>query len=136
MSRDEFVDEVDIRTVRFTISKINPCFSCGRPIEATMAEVRSGKIAPSALPAITVMRDKQGNLYSLNNRRLFMFKALVEEEAMNPKLHVRVKGVPATKRLGGKYTPERCSLTASVVVGGATRAAKAAAVTALEDDDD
>ena len=135
MSCDEYVDEVDIRTVRFTLSKINPCFSCGRPIEATMAEIRSGHIAPSALPAVTVMRDKQGNLYSLNNRRLFMFKALVEEEAMDPKLRVRVKRVPDTKRLGGRYTPERCSLTASVVIGGATRAAKAAAVTAREDEE-
>ena len=65
-----------------------------------------------------------------------MFKCLVEEGVIGPMVGVRMKAVPDTKRLGGKYTPERCSLKATVVAGGATRAAKAAAVKEEDGDDE
>lgn len=73
--------EVDPRRVRFAHSRIKPIFSgCGRTIEETLDEIRAGKTAPSDLPKITVIlgpvdkQDGQQWFFSLNNRRLFVFK--------------------------------------------------------------
>lgn len=73
--------EVDPRRVRYAHSKIKPIFSgCGRTIEQTLDEIRGGKTLPTDLPAITVILgpvdpvDGQPCFFSLNNRRLFVFK--------------------------------------------------------------
>lgn len=79
--------DVDPRHVRYAHSKIKPHFSgCGRTIEQTLDEIRDGKTRPSDLPMITVLlgptdpavdggqQQQQQCFFSLNNRRLFVFK--------------------------------------------------------------
>lgn len=73
--------DVDPRRVRYAHSKIKPLFSgCGRTIEQTMREIRGGKTRVADLPMITVLlgpldpSDGQQWFFSLNNRRLFVFK--------------------------------------------------------------
>ncbi|CAN0447961.1 unnamed protein product, partial [Ectocarpus sp. 8 AP-2014] len=83
--------DVDPRHVRYAHSKIKPHFSgCGRTIEQTLGEIREGKTRPSDLPMITVLlgppdpavdggqqqqqQQHQQCFFSLNNRRLFVFK--------------------------------------------------------------
>lgn len=77
--------EVDPRRVRFAHSRIKPLFSgCGRTIDQTLAEIRAGKTVPSDLPMITVIlgpidtTDGQQWFYSLNNRRLYVFKVCAD----------------------------------------------------------
>lgn len=76
-----FTIDVDPRSVRFAHSKIKPVFSgCGRTIEQTLNEIRNKETKPSDLPMITVLIDpsdpvgSETNYFSLNNRRLFVFK--------------------------------------------------------------
>ena len=73
--------DVDPRRVRYAHSKIKPLFSgCGRTIEQTLCEIRAGKTRAADLPIITVLlgpldpSDGQQWFFSLNNRRLFVFK--------------------------------------------------------------
>ena len=113
---------VDPSSIYFTFSRIRPLFSCGRKIEDTIADIVSGKISAASLPPIQVLIDAGGNLYSLNNRRLFVFKTL-QEKGLLDSVEVRLKPVPTTKRMDGKYTPEKCSKTARLMreagLGGA-----------------
>jgi hypothetical protein len=44
-------------------------------VEATLQDIVEGKLTPHDLPFITVMRDHAtGHLFSINNRRLWVFK--------------------------------------------------------------
>jgi hypothetical protein len=52
--------------------------------------------------------------YSLNNRRLWVYKQLREKNFLkNNKIFVRAKAVPTSKRLQNKFDPKRCALSAS-----------------------
>lgn len=65
------------------------------------------------LPQITVI-ENDGNLYSLNNRRLFVLKALRQAGRLtNNKVQARIK--PALGREKERYTVERCSLIATMM---------------------
>lgn len=69
---------LDPREIRFTHSRIRPLFSCGRRVTETLDDVREKKITVAQLPRITVIQ--QDNMYySMNNRRLYVFKQLREE---------------------------------------------------------
>lgn len=65
--------------VRFTHARIRPFFSgCGRLIMDTLDDIVSKRIPLENLPLITVIPNK-GFYFSLNNRRLFVLKALRDQ---------------------------------------------------------
>ena len=64
---------VDPLPIYFTFSRIRPQFSCGRFVKDTLEELLAGNISPADLPSIAVLTDGE-NLFSLNNRRLFVYK--------------------------------------------------------------
>eukprot|EP00760_Papus_ankaliazontas_P032012 PhM_4_TR5575/c0_g1_i1/m.5872 len=121
-----YIDTVDIRNVYFTFAKVNPLFSCGRRVEDTLEALRQKKLKIEDLPMLTFLVDANHNYFSLNNRRLYVLKQLLEEGLLpnDGKVAVRVRAVPQTKRMGSKYTPEKCSLKGMLVTSGVTRAAK------------
>ncbi|CAM9733986.1 unnamed protein product [Ectocarpus fasciculatus] len=116
--------DVDPRHVRYAHSKIKPHFSgCGRTIEQTLGEIRDGKTRPSDLPMITILlgpsdpagdggQQQQQCFFSLNNRRLFVFKACREENLLGPSGLVRVRARAMKAHERERYTVERCSLQA------------------------
>ena len=105
---------VDPSSIYFTFSRIRPFFSCGRKIEDTINDIVAKRISAASLPPIQVLIDSHGNLFSLNNRRLFVFKTL-QEKGLLDTVEVRLKPVPTTKRMDGKYTPDKCSKTARLM---------------------
>ena len=108
-------EEVDPREVRFAHARIKPIFSgCGRTIDFTLDEIRSGRLSPSDLPTITVINNG-GTLVSLNNRRLNVFKACREEGILET-IYVRLRQPkPAEVE---RYTPLNCSLNAKFLFSG------------------
>lgn len=83
-------------------------------MEDTLTQLKTGQIEVEAIPFITVI-ENDGRYYSLNNRRLFVFKALRELNLLpSNEIHVRVKQPLEREKL--KYTPDHCSLTATIMV--------------------
>ncbi|CAN0045830.1 unnamed protein product [Ascophyllum nodosum] len=114
-----FTTDVDPRRVRYAHSKIKPVFSgCGRTIEQTLSEIRNGETKPSDLPMITVLvgpadpRDGETCFFSLNNRRLFVFKACREEGLLGRNGWIRVRARAMKPHERERYTLDRCSLQA------------------------
>lgn len=105
---------VDPSIVRFTHARIRPFFSgCGRRVEDTLSDVVEGRLAIGSLPNITVILIG-GNYFSLNNRRLFVLKALrATDKLPDNTIPVRIRA-PNAKELV-KYTVERCSLNATIM---------------------
>ncbi|KAI8107058.1 hypothetical protein M9434_001704 [Picochlorum sp. BPE23] len=110
---------VDPRRVRFQHSKIRPYFSgCGRSVVSTLDSIRRGDLSPSDLPPIQVLvgpdeNDGKGPWYfSLNNRRLWVFKQC-REEGLLPDNTIAVR-VRQPKSLGEveRYTIEKCAVEA------------------------
>ena len=111
-------DEVDIdpEIIYFTFSRVRPFFSCGRPVSETLESLIKGDLDTSDLPSITLLFDGV-SYFSLNNRRLFVFKTLRQAGKLST-VRARVKPVPQTKRMKTKYTVEKCSLTAKLMREG------------------
>ena len=106
---------LDPLPVYFTFSRIRPQFSCGRAVADTLAAASSGELKVEDLPPIGVLVDADGNHFSLNNRRLFVFKQLARDGRLvrtGGKVPARVRPVPDTKRMREKYTPAKCALDA------------------------
>jgi hypothetical protein len=61
---------LDASKIRYTQSSIKSSFKSGDSIYDTISGLKSGKIKPSDIPEIRIF-EKDGNLYSLDNRRLF-----------------------------------------------------------------
>jgi hypothetical protein len=107
--------KIDPTNIRFTHSRIRPFFTgCGKRIEDTLDELLTGKIVVSDLPLITVVVGADGHMFSLNNRRLYVIKEL-QTRGLLPDNTVEVRIKPALGRELERYTPERCSLTASIM---------------------
>lgn len=106
--------EIDPSIVRFTHSRIRPFFTgCSKRITDTLDEIRGGLISVEDLPMITVIENR-GQYFSLNNRRLFVLKALRSEGLLkNNSIRVRLK--PALEREKERYTTDRCSLVATIM---------------------
>ena len=103
--------EINPDCIRFTHSRIRPFFSgCGKRIEDSILELKSGCTKIEDIPQITVI-ENEGEFYSLNNRRLYMFKFL-NREGLLPKGVIRVFKKKALDREIRKYSIENCSLTA------------------------
>ncbi|CEJ92653.1 hypothetical protein VHEMI08289 [[Torrubiella] hemipterigena] len=99
---------VDPKDVYFTFSRLRPKFSCGRRIEDTLNAIRNKELRAEDLPPISVLLDPTtGDMFSLNNRRLFVFKTL-QAEGLLETVPVRTKPVPQTKRMKDKYTSDKC----------------------------
>jgi hypothetical protein len=103
---------VDPTPIYFTFSRIRPQFSCGRLVNDTLTELLEGRLKPSELPSIAVLTDGK-HMYSLNNRRLYVFKEL-RKAGLVTEVPVRLRPVPQTKRMATKYTPEKCALVATL----------------------
>jgi filamentous hemagglutinin len=73
------------KNIRFAQDSVSNTFKDGKTLQATIDDLRSGKISPDDLPPIRVF-EKVGKIYSLDNRRL-----LAVSEAGVP-----IKVVPAT----------------------------------------
>lgn len=111
---------LDPSVIYFTFSRIRPVFSCGRTIDSTYEQFISGELSPTDLPLLCVFTDGEGRYYSQNNRRLFLYKKLQSEGKLSV-VPVRLRPLPSTKRMGHKYSPSKCSLTAKLMgrAGGA-----------------
>jgi len=91
----------------------------------TMEEIRQGKLEPNALPPIQVLvgptdDDDQGPWYfSLNNRRLWIFKqcykeGLLDNERYNNTIAVRVR-LPKSDAERERYCIQNCALEAKFI---------------------
>ena len=121
-ARGEDYRDVDPNDLYFTHSRVRPCFSgCGRRLEDTLSMLVDGTLSIEALPTITVLRGaggKDGILFSLNNRRLWVLKELRRQGKL-PGNVVRVRCKEALPRERDRYTAEKCSLTATLMGAGA-----------------
>jgi hypothetical protein len=69
---------IDVNIIYFTHSRIRPIFTgCNKLISDTLHEIVNGKISIKNIPLITII-ENNGNYFSLNNRRLYLFKMLAE----------------------------------------------------------
>ncbi|CAM9297661.1 unnamed protein product, partial [Chrysoparadoxa australica] len=96
-----FFLELDPRRIRFAHSRIRPVFSgCGRRLEDTLEEIRSGLTAISDLPVITVIVGPKDEItgeawyFSTNNRRLWVMKRCREEGLLDA-VRVRARHIKA-----------------------------------------
>ena len=107
--------EYDPETIRFTHSKIRPFFSgCGRKIQDTITSLMNDEMKIEQLPQITVIIGKDGHIFSLNNRRLYVLKYLRKEGKLKNNL-IKVRTKAGNSKELERYTPERCSLNATIM---------------------
>ncbi|KAF8277067.1 hypothetical protein TcYC6_0016760 [Trypanosoma cruzi] len=111
--KDDVIVEIDPATVYFTFSRIRPTFSCGRTIASTFDQFLRCEVTPNDLPLLCVLTDKAGRCYSLNNRRLYLYKELKERGVLET-VPARLRQMPDTRRMREKYTPEKCALRATL----------------------
>lgn len=108
--------DVDPKEVFFTFSRLRPKFSCGRRVQDTLDAILDNKLRAEDLPPISVLLDPAtGHLFSLNNRRLYVFKSLQAAGRLDT-VPARVKSVPQTKRMKDKYTADKCAKTARLML--------------------
>lgn len=119
---------VDPNRIRFQHSKIRPYFSsCGRSIEETLREIRTGLIKATDLPPILVLVGSDDWYFSLNNRRLYVLKICRDEgllEGTNNTIPVRIRQ-PKSASERARYTVENCSLHAKLMKESLPTTAKA-----------
>uniref|UniRef100_A0A6B2LQW6 Uncharacterized protein n=1 Tax=Arcella intermedia TaxID=1963864 RepID=A0A6B2LQW6_9EUKA len=97
--------------IRFTHSKIKPIFSDGRTVEGTLSEISEGKLKPENLPKIVVHKQDDKTYFSMNNRRLWVFKEC-RKRGLLEKVPERIRPMPTNKRQKNRFTTERCALNA------------------------
>ncbi len=108
--------DVDPNDVFFTFSRLRPKFSCGRRVQDTLDAILKWELRAEDLPPISVLLDPAtGHLFSLNNRRLYVFKTLQAAGRLQT-VPARVKPVPQTKRMRDKYTADKCAKTARLML--------------------
>lgn len=108
--------DVNPNDVFFTFSRLRPKFSCGRRVQDTLDAILDGRLGAGDLPPISVLLDPAtGHLFSLNNRRLYVFKALQAAGRLQT-VPARVKPVPQTKRMRDKYTADKCAKAARLML--------------------
>lgn len=106
--------EIDPDLIYFTHSRIRPFFTgCNKRIEQTFEEIRQGVTSIEDIPLITVLYN-EGCYFSLNNRRLFLWKWL-KREGLLPTNTITAFLKNALEREKLKYTPSRCSLVAKLM---------------------
>jgi hypothetical protein len=108
--------EIDPEIIYFTHSRVRPFFTgCNKRIEQTLDEIREGITKISDIPLITVISN-DGNYFSLNNRRLYLFKTLKKEGLLTKEKNmIKAHLKPALEREKARYLPSRCSLQAKLM---------------------
>jgi hypothetical protein len=108
--------DIDPEIIYFTHSRVRPFFTgCNKRIEQTLDEIREGVTKISDIPLITVISN-DGNYFSLNNRRLYLFKTLKKEGLLTrEKNMIRAQLKPALEKEKTRYLPGRCSLEAKLM---------------------
>lgn len=104
----EYVD-VDPMIIHYQHSKIKPEFSDHKIIDETIEELKGDITKINNIPKIQVLIDNDGYLFSLNNRRLYVFKKL-REIGIIKSVNVRIK--PMNEKEKDRYNRQKCSLTA------------------------
>ena len=105
--------EVNIKDIYFTHSKIYGRFSgCGKLVKDTLQDILDNKLNVNDLPMITVIVN-DGIYYSLNNRRLWIFKQLYDLNRIET-IIVRIKNSISNKHKK-RYTIDRCSKQAKIL---------------------
>lgn len=91
-------------TIYFTHSKIRKQFTgCGKMLNETLEELASGKTQISSIPTIKVYTDGT-NFYSMNNRRLWVFKEL-ENRGLIDTISVYLEPLPSHSKIAkNKYS--------------------------------
>ncbi len=123
VSRNEGLIEVDPQRIRFQHSRIRPHFSgCGRSVVSTLESIRNGDISTSDIPPILVIEgpDEDDGLgpwyFSLNNRRLWVFKRLRDEGLLLPTNMIRVRvRKPKSKGEFERYNLTNCAIEAKFI---------------------
>jgi len=118
--REEWVDP---NQIRFTHSKIKSIFSDGRTVESTLEDILSGKITVEDLPRIVVHKQDDKTYYSMNNRRLWVFKECKKRNYLQT-VPVRIRPMPTNKRQKDKFSTERCVLEAKFMGRNGKKGAK------------
>jgi hypothetical protein len=110
---NEWEELADPIHIRFMHSKIRPKFSDGKLVQQTLDDIVNGKLKIEDIPKIVVIKQDDTHFYSMNNRRLWVFKQCRELGILpDNKVVVRVRPMPQTKRLQNKFDISRCSDTA------------------------
>lgn len=105
---------VDPVSVYFTHARVRPIFTgCNKMIEETLQEIINRVTKIDDIPMITVL-ESDGCLFSLNNRRLYLFKELAKRGLLPPE-GVLCQTKPMLVREKDRYTPQRCSLQARLM---------------------
>lgn len=90
--------ELNPSIIYFTHSKIRNRFSgCSKTIDETYNQIINGEISIDIIPKISVYY--HDNKYiSLNNRRLYLYKKLYNEERLKT-IKVNIKQLPSNSRI-------------------------------------
>lgn len=68
--------EVEPLKVRFTQASISPSFRNGISFDQTIDDIVAGRVNVNDLPKLELVMYSDGHMYSLSNRRLFVFRVL------------------------------------------------------------
>lgn len=113
-NRTRDVIRVDPANMYFTHARVRPTFTgCNKTIEETLQEIIDGITKIEDIPMITVL-ERDGCSFSLNNRRLYLFKELAKKGLLPPD-GVLCQTKPMLAREKERYTPQRCSLQARLI---------------------
>ncbi|KAL4484833.1 hypothetical protein ABPG74_020010 [Tetrahymena malaccensis] len=98
MQKKQQTTDLDVGVIHFTHSKIRGQFTgCGKMLEETLKEIKEGTTKIDDIPRIKVIYD--GNrYYSMNNRRLWVFKQL-HAEGLLKTVPVYLEAEKATSKL-------------------------------------
>ena len=108
MKKDSFI-EIDPSIIRFQHSKIKPIFSDGKSIEESFKQIKENIKILDTIPKIQVKYDNNGNYYTLNNRRLYLYKKLKDEGIIKT---IKVRLDKLNDKETKRYNVDNCSLTA------------------------
>lgn len=108
------IAQLDPNFIFFTHSRIRPFFTgCGKSIQTSLNEIEQGVTSIEDIPLISVIIN-DGKYFSLNNRRLYLFKVLREKGCLPDNVvSVRVKTPLEREKL--RYTPHKCSVTCTLM---------------------
>ena len=117
-ARRAAAEVADPRGIRFTQDTVSPNFSDGGTLTDAVRQLRSGQITAADFPTIRVV-ERNGQLFSLDNRRLTAFKAAQLDEVPVQRLNLSDPAVQ--KEFARKFRPVNGGLN-NVVVPSAGRA--------------
>lgn len=100
------------KQILFSRPCISERFSCGKLVQETIDDLRSGAISPEGIPRISVVR-QAGRLLTLDHRRLFAFQQGLPDDA---EIEVGIVDGDFYPDRAGGCVPEKCSSYQAVQV--------------------